>query len=110
MFAFNNAILLRGVCTTLLMNNSMSGNKRLEINTWKFCVSVIMNGFNIFMELDGNHFKESHENGRSLRFMRNKVSPCGSAIVIYNGDHVLTVAKTGMIIWTPEIHVNEFKN
>ena len=98
MFAFNTAILLRGVCATLLMNNSMSGKKRLERNTCKFYAIVRTKGLNIFMELDGNHFKELHEN-ESLIFMRNKISPYGSAIVIYNGDHVLTVAKTGMIIW-----------
>ena len=110
MFAFNDAILLRGVCTTLLMNNSMSGKKRLERNTCNLCAIVRTKGLNIFMEMDGNHLKESRENGRSLRFMRNKVSPCGSAIVIYNGDHALTIAKIGIIIWTLEIHVYEFKN
>ena len=110
MFAFKDAILLRGACTTLLINNSMSDKKRLERNTCKSHAIVRTNGLNVFMELDDNHFKESHENGRSLRFMRNKVSSCGSTIVIYNGDHVLIVAETGMIIWTPEIHENEFKN
>ena len=59
----NNPILLRGVDTTPLMNDTMSCKQGLKGDVCEFGSIIRAECRDIFPKLNGNHFKEPSKNG-----------------------------------------------
>ena len=58
------------------------------------------------MEMNRDHFDELGNNGYSVRFVGEEISPSGPSEVINNGKHETSLAMALMVIWSPYIYMD----
>ena len=84
MFAFNNAILLRSIRKTTVVNDAIRTKKCFKTSAKEFTTIVTVNSLNAGFKLSRNHGQKCGEYMKYISLMMQKKSPSGSAKVIHN--------------------------
>ena len=82
MFAFNNAILLRSIRTTTVVNDAIRMKKCFKTSAKEFTTIVTANSLNAGFKLSWNHGHKCGEYVKYISLMMQKKGPSGSAKVI----------------------------
>ena len=84
MFAFNNAIMLRSIRATTVVNDAIRMKKCLKTSAKEFTTIVTANSLNVGFKLSRNHGQKCGEYVKYISLMMQKKSPSGSTKVIHN--------------------------